>query len=425
MIPVTHSRRHTAVLVAILTCLVWWSASVYASTYQGGKNVVISNLHVIDDDLYVYTNFLTVEGIINGDLSAFAYDARIQGQVTKAINVIGRSVLHTGRCEGTLRSVAGLLAIDGTVGGSATALGRVINLNKGAVIERDFWALGETINIDGIIRGKVLARGQDISITGQIAGDVNLHCENLYIRPPAVISGNLTYYCDNPAVIDSAGVTITGTIKQEKPKAKDTDAGSALARTVALRISGLCAAFLLGMILVRLFRPYAEASYHQLTTRFTMSLAAGLLLLGVIALSVIILGMTLLSGVVGKILISSGNAGAVFGAVLLVFAILMLPISSFFALSGAICFYSGRIIVALFLGAFIMRQFRSGQYLPGFAAMFVGLVALSLSFMIPIVGVLVYLLVAAIGAGAILLGVRHCRQGMGQPASGTTSTSGQ
>ena len=425
MISVTHSRRHTAVPFAILACLVWLSASVYASTYQGGKNVVISNLHVIDDDLYVYTSTLTVEGIINGDLSAFAYDARIQGQVTHAVNVIGRSVSHTGRCEGAFRSLAESLTIDGTVGGSATVVGRAINLNKGAVIERDFWAFGQTIDIDGVIKGKVLARGRDINVTGQISGDVTLHCENLYIRPPAVISGNLIYHSDNPAVIDSAGVTITGTIKQEKPKPKDTDAGSALARTVALHISGLCAAFLLGMILVRLFRPYAEASYHQLTTRFTMSLAAGLLLLGVIALSVIILGMTLLSGVVGKILISAGNAGAVFGAVLLVFAILMLPISSFFALSGAICFYSGRIIVALFLGAFIMRQFRSGRYLPGFAAMFVGLLALSVSFMIPIFGTLVYLLVAAIGAGAILLGVRHCRQGMGQPTSETTPTADQ
>ena len=143
MIPVAHSRRHTAVLVPILACLVWLGASVCASTYQGGKNVVISNLHIIDDDLYVYTNTLTVEGTINGDLSAFAYDARIQGKVTKAINVCARSLSHTGRCEGTLRSFAEFLAIDGMVGGSATALGRVINLNKGAVIEHDFWALGQ------------------------------------------------------------------------------------------------------------------------------------------------------------------------------------------------------------------------------------------------------------------------------------------
>jgi hypothetical protein len=401
---------------SIITCLVTLlvSVPVFGSIFERGENVVISNVHVIDDDLYVYANDFKMEGTINGDLSVFAYDSKIQGQVSRAVNVVSRSTVHTGRCEGPFRSLSALLTMDGTVGGSATIIGRMISFNKGSVVERDMVVRGINVNIDGIIKGRLDAKGDNITITGQIGGDVVVNCKHLYIKPPAVISGNLTYDCDGEPQIDSSGVTIVGTVKRSAVRPTDEDGGTKVLRAIAMRISGLCAAFLFGLIIVRLFPSYAAASYRQLTARFTTSLAAGLLVLAVIVVCLIILVMTLLTGIAGQILFSAGQTGAAFGVILTVFAILMLPISSFSALTGAILFYAGRVFVALFLGAFILRKSSGNGTLPRSGPMFVGLLLLSALFWIPVAGVLLYLFVAALGAGAIVLGVKDCRKVMAE-----------
>jgi cytoskeletal protein CcmA (bactofilin family) len=410
---------------AFLTLLILvTSAPVFGSVFESGKSVVISNVHVVDDDLYVYSNDFRMEGTINGDLCVFAYESKIQGLVSRAVNVFARSASHVGRCEGPFRSFSETLTMDGTVGGSATVIGRLISINKGAVIERDLVARASTVEIDGTIKGKLDAKGDEIIITGQIGGDVVVGCKRLWIKPPAVISGNLTFACEGEPQIDSSGVTIVGTVKRAAPKVPE-DSAAPLLGTIATRVSGLCAAFLFGLILVRLFPSYARASYLQLTGRFTTSLATGLLVIGIIVMCLVVLVLTLVTGIAGQILFSAGQTGAAFGVVLTVFAILMLPISSFSALSGTILFYAGRVFVAFFLGALILRKSPSRGTLPGSGAMFIGLLVLSILFWIPVGGTIIYLFAAATGAGAIVLGIKDCRKFMADANGATTPPSVQ
>jgi cytoskeletal protein CcmA (bactofilin family) len=423
MIPMPNIRRSLFTLL-ILVGISLAAVPVLGSVFQKGETVVISNVHVIDDDMYVRATTLRMEGTINGDLLAFAYDAKIQGQVSKSVNVFARTITHTGRCDGSLRSFSEDLSIDGTVGGSVTALGRLISLNKGAVVERDMWASGQDVLVSGIVKGKLTARGGEITITGQIGGDVDIDCDRLFIKPPAIITGNLTYLTKDPVEIDSSGVTITGTVKRGTPQAKDENADASTISSIATKIAGLCAAFLFGMIIMRLFRPYAEASYRQLTSRFATSLAAGLLVLGILIGCIIILAMTLLTGLASQFLMTSGP-GAAFGVILLVFSILMLPIASFSVLSGAILFYTGRIIIGLLLGALIMRKTSKDKPLPGFGALFVGLLLLSLVFAIPIFGAICYVAVAALGAGAIALGIKECWREVRSSRAEAANTVGQ
>jgi cytoskeletal protein CcmA (bactofilin family) len=408
-------QRSVLGLLFICLCAALMGAGVSASVFQKGKQVVISNLHVIDDDLYAWGEDFTMEGTVNGDLTAGAMDAKIYGQVSKAVNVSGFKVLYAGRCGGAYRSFAYEQTLDGVVGGSAVALGYSIELGKGAVVEHDFWAAGLILRLDGLVKGKVWARAANIFITGHIDGDVELHGEHLTILPPAVINGNLTYFSNNPPSIDTSGVTITGTVRHERPDQSASDGKISSAQNIVFRISGLIAAFLLGAFLLRLCRSYVEASFRQVTTKFSASLAAGLVLVGLIALSFIVLAMSALAGLIGQALIASGGVGSVFGSILLVFSILALPISGFFSLTGAITFYLGRVIIALLLGALVTRQLSSEGKLPGYAVMFVGLLILSALFAIPYAGIVIYLVVATIGAGALVLGVKRCREEIRRP----------
>ncbi|MBI5267815.1 MAG: polymer-forming cytoskeletal protein [candidate division Zixibacteria bacterium] len=395
-----------------------WGMGVSASVFQKGKQVVISNLHVIDDDLYVWGEDFSMEGTINGDLTVGAMGVKIYGQVSRAVNVSGLKVLYAGKCGGAYRSCVYEQTIEGVVGGSAVAIGNLIELGKGAVVEHDFWAAGGTLRLDGLVKGRVWARVRHIVITGQINGNVELHSENLTIRPPAIINGNLTYYSNNAPDIDTAGVTITGTVRHERPDSGALEHRLSIVQNTLFRISGLIAAFLLGAILLRFCCPYVETSFRLVTANFATSLAAGLVLLGVIVLSLIVLMMSALAGLIGQALIASGGAGSVFGSILLVFSILALPISGFFGLSGSIIFYLGRIVVALLVGGLVTRQLSADRRVPGYGAMFLGLLILSALFAVPYAGTLIYLVVATIGAGALVVGVKRCREAMRQSAAG-------
>lgn len=405
----TFDHSSIGSLLLTLACSVLLGAAVSASVFQKGKQIVISNLHVIDDDLYVWGEEFTMEGTINGDLTAGAMNSRIYGRVSKAVNVAGLKVLYAGKCDGAYRAFAYEQTIEGTVGGSAVAAGSMIELGKGAVIEHDFWAAGASLHLDGLVRGKVWARAENAFITGQIDGDVEIHGKNLTIRPPAVINGNLTYFSDNPPNIDTSGVTITGTVRHEKPDQSASSDKYSLAQSVIFRISSLIAAFLLGVILLRVFRPYAESTFRKCGTGFATNLATGLVSLGVIVMSMIVLAMAVLAGVVGQALITSGGVGSIFGSALLVFAILALPVSSFFGLTGAITFYLGRVVVALFLGAYVTRRLTPERKLPGYTPLLVGLFTLGVLYSIPYAGVVIYLFVATVGAGALVQGVKNCR----------------
>jgi cytoskeletal protein CcmA (bactofilin family) len=416
------SRTVTNTFLVILSFAVFHAAAtVNASVFEKGKSVIISNVHVVDDDLYVYTSDFRMEGTVNGDLSVFAYDGKIQGHVSHAVNIFGRSVSHTGRCDGPFRSFSETLSMDGTVGGSATLIGLRILFNKGAVIERDLVARGAEVSVDGTVRGKLNVEADQVTITGQIVGDTRITCKKLWIKPPAVLSGNLIYESEEPPQIDSSGVTIVGTVTRTTPKLVP-QSDTPIIKTIAMRLSGLCAAFLFGLILIRLFPTYAKVSCEQLRTRFAASLATGLLILGVVVACAFVLIMTLVAGIAGQILFSTGQAGTVFGVILTVFSILMLPITGFSAVSGAILFYAGRLFVALLIGNFILRRSVPQGGLPGSLPLFLGLLVLTLLFWIPIGGTIVYLFVAAVGAGAIMLGIRQCRKTVSPTDSSTLNT---
>lgn len=416
------SRSITVKFIALLGCVMLiMTMPVGASVFEKRKSVVISNVHVVDDDLYAYATDFRMEGTVNGDVTVFAYDGKIQGHVSHAVNIFARSVSHLGRCEGPFRSFSEIVSIDGSIGGSATLIGRLATIGKGAVIERDLFSRSADVIIDGVVKGKVDVGAENVIITGRIDGDVRVECKQLSIKPPAIIAGNLTYDCELPPQIDSAGVTIVGSVTKATPKIV-AETGDPFVKTLAMRVSGLCAAFLFGLILIRLFPTYALVSYEQLRTRFATSLATGLLILGILVVCAVILVMTLVTGIAGQVLFSTGQAGTAFGVILTVFAILMLPITSFSAISSAILFYAGRLFVALLIGHFILKRSAPVPGLPKSLALFVGLLVLTLLFWIPYVGTLIYLFVAAVGAGAIVLGIRQCRKTIAEAKSATNNT---
>ncbi len=387
-----------------------------ASVFKKGDNVQITNLDVIDDDLYEFGGRMTVDGVVTGDLTAFNYQSTINGSVGQSANLFCRNIVVNGKVDGSLRGFGETVTLGGYVTRSVILIGRDVTLARGSVVEKDASVFGGEAALDGTIKGNVRVEAGLVEISGVITGDVKIDAERVQILPPAVITGNLTYTSKRQAEIDtSGGVTISGKTTWNLPKKEgETETGKSSAYTgFVVRISSLLAAFLFGIIIAYLFKPYITEAVNQVRTRTTISIAAGLLGVLMLIVALVVLILAIASFIAGFLLIAGDLAPI--GSIVLIFSILMLPLSSFAGISGGILFYTGKIIIAFWIGYVIMRKAKPNSAALSKSALCIGLAILACLFAIPILGTLVYLAAAIVGAGGIMLGIKHCRGGIMTP----------
>lgn len=409
----------------MVTALVALPHIARASIFKHDSTVQVSKIEAIDDDYYVYANRLLMDGVINGDLSAFCFRMEIRGEVGQSANLFAQGVKMEGKVNGSMRAFAQQVALDGYVARSALLLGQDIEVGKNSVVERDLAAYGGQVIIDGTVKGNVTVKCETVDLTGVIVGNADIEADHITITAPAVITGNLVYTSKNKAHIDlDKGVTITGTTTWNLPsqKPEETSGKNAGLANLVVRISSLLAAFIFGLVVARVFRPYAEESFNQLHSRFSTTIAAGLMGILILVLCIIVLAVSLAAMLAGYLIIKTGLAPL--GSIVMIFSILMVPVTSFAAVSGAIILYSGKILCGFALGHVIMSRARPGSLLLTGSGLFVGLVILTLLFAIPYVGWIFYVAACVVGAGAILLGIKHCRKGVWGAASTALSSAG-
>lgn len=408
---------HVLTLAAVALAMLLSAGVTYASVWEHEDVLEISRLHTIDDDLWVSANTFRLNGSVTGDVWSFGYTADISGKVNGSLQTFARIFRMNGSTDGSVRVFAQTLELSGYVGRSVLAMAETFTLDDGAVIGRDAHVLGSQVSINGTIRNNAFLMGDRIEIRGMIEGNATLEGKKIVIMPPAVIQGDLVYKTeDSTDITIEPGVTILGTTSWNR----DVDEGdgedeSSFGTDLLLSISSLLAAFLFGVIVVRIFRPYAEESYKQLRERTLAALATGVASVFGLIFCILILLVAIFSILAGMILIENGGL-AVFGGPLLILSILLVPITSFLSVSGAVILYSGKIIVAFLIGAMIVKGV-PGQSPLRASALILGLLVLGIVFLIPYLWFLAYAIVTVVGAGAIILGIRNCPRHQAQSAS--------
>lgn len=381
-------------------------------------DVHISNLHSIENDLYVGANIITIDGLIDGDLFAAAHTLYINGRISGSVNTASRKVRHAGQIEGSLRAIAEEVTVDGQIDRSVLFFGQDLILGKGAVIGRDVDAFGERVEVQGRIKGDFRFHGEIAYLTGQVDGNVEITAKTITIAPPAVINGNLTITTEDESKVKLApGITILGDTEWLSPKTDEDEEDTGRPDAAAsLAISKALAAFLFGIIAVSVFRRYAELSLARLNDQMALSFGAGLLMMVTVIICSVVLVLSLVAMVSGWVLI--GGDVPLAGAVLLIGSTFIVPVSCFAGVSGGVIFYSGKIVCALLLGGLLVRGTRRKANPLGKWRMLLGLLLLTVLFSIPYLGLLLYFLISLTGAGAIVLAIKDCHRQSQAPNDG-------
>ncbi|MGQ0848888.1 MAG: hypothetical protein ACT4OP_07185 [Actinomycetota bacterium] len=165
--------------------------------------VLVRQEEVVEEDLYAAGNRIQVDGRIEGDLFAAAFDEiLISGEVTGDVFVIAGRVVITGRVGGSVRLAATNLRMEGSVGDDVAFA--VWEATVEGNVGRDLLVWGRRVLVNGETARDLRGQMKSLDLDGHIGGAVDVAVDHLRIGPTAEVVGEIAYRSSREAVVEQA-----------------------------------------------------------------------------------------------------------------------------------------------------------------------------------------------------------------------------
>lgn len=354
------------VLLCVLLLLAGYS---YAAELRSGNSVDYPKGSAVTDDILAAGNQVNIDPEVRGDITAAGQSVTVSGSVEDSVMLAGNSVTVTGPVGNDAWMAGQNVALSSSVADNAYLAGSNVRLTDRASVGTDLLAAGNNLAILGNVRRNMRIAGNDITIGGTVGGNVYAHSNNtIRILDGAVIRGNLFYESPKEASI-APGARILGRTERSIPARER--AKPVFWSKFLFWLGSLIASILFGVIFIALFPHYSQQTADTVKHSLWVSLGIGFTLFILVPIALFIIFMTILG----------------------------IPIALSALAVYLVLLYAARIPVAIALGQFILGRGR--QSLPNqYGSMILGLVIIYLIGLIPILGGLVKIVVAAVGLGA-------------------------
>ena len=413
----TRIHRRSFRLLAALALLIGMAAGpLYAAEPRGGEQVVIARGEVIDDDLYVAANTVTIDGTIKGDLVAIANQVIVNGTIEGDLLAAGQGVLINGAIGDDVRAggEAVKLGPDARVGGDLVVGALSLETQPGSTVSRDLLIGGYQALLGGEVGRTVRGGLNRMELRGAVGGDVDVALggdtsasavqfapagsiiiptvpPNLTLGDSARIAGKLSYTSSAEAARSPSAQIGAGVAYNERP----ATAAAPPQPAWLSYLQRLATLLLIGALLLWFAPAWTRRLADTVQARPLPSLGWGVLS----AAALIIAGLAILIGTIALAAMfgfarMGGLAALIVGLGVLANAVLLLGSISFmaFVAQALIAFTAGRWLLQKTQPAWAERP-----YLP----LVVGLVLYLVLRAIPGLGTLTGLLVVLLALGAL------------------------
>ncbi len=298
--------------------------------------------------------------------------------------VLAQSIRFTGVAEDDVRLMtAERISVEGPIEGNLSAVAWAGNMlvSTNAVVEgTSHLQSGKRITLSGTFSGNVTATAPKIVVSGTFKGDLTLDAQQIQLLPGTTIGGNLisTHERDLPL---PDGVELSGT--QEQLESFQSFFEEQMRRLFwLLLVMQVVSASLVGILLLRLVPRFLGHAVDVAVGFRGPSMGVG--------------ALTLLVG---------GSAGLLFLSTR--FAV---GTGIFLLTVTGLLFYTGHIVMALALGATLMRSRKGFSFGRLALALLVGLILVYILFSVAFIGFGLYILISCWGMGALVLAIRNSQQ---------------
>ena len=317
--------------------------------FRTGREVMVAADETVTTDLYASGASVTIEGTVEGDVVASGGNVDISGSVGGDVLIGTGNADISGEVTGDARIGAGRVLVSGSIGEDLSVGAGQTTLSSAGTVGEDFlFGTGQT-SLHGAVEGNVVGSTGDYNRTGTIGGteDVNV-------------------------------------VERGEPSFGDR---------VLYAVQRFVAIALIGLLLLWLVPRAVDGSAETLRRRPWASLGVGVLgAFGFIVLIVLIfLVMILLSIAFGLLQLSTLLGVTVFGSLTLVTVVTFL--------FWLLVFFGAQAVVGMLLGRLAVGTEASRRWL----ALILGVLIVVVLISIPIAGIVLGILIALFGLGAVIL----------------------
>jgi cytoskeletal protein CcmA (bactofilin family) len=369
--------RPLRLLALVVLILALTPSPAAAADIRQGQDITIGTTETIEDDLYAFGTNIAINGTIHGDLVAAGNIISVDGNVTGDVIAAGQSIMIRGQVGGSVRAAGNTIVLDGKVANDLLAAGTELTILSNGRVGRDVIVGATNATISGQIGRNLQAGSTNVKIEGGVGGNVIASVERLQLTDRATIGGNLKYTSKNEAQIANAS-SVKGSIERQTPENSREPLVTGPAALVIEWLKGLIGLLILGILVVFFFPGFSRRAGEALVHSPWLTLAIGaLVLIGLPILAIVFFAVGALIG------------GWWIGFVVLSLFVVVLALSIPIAAVG--------------VGGALLRIAR--RPVPVWLALLIGLIALLLVALIPILGGLVIFCALLFGMGATTIAV--------------------
>lgn len=364
--------------VALLaTLLLLVPTGLFAATLETSKNpLVVSEPPV--GNAYLFGPDLSVAAPVTGDLAASAGSVIISAPISGDALVAAGSIETRKPISGDLRAVGGRITVGDVVGGDLVVAGGSITVHAAPSFA---WIAGGYVNADGGAKGPVTIYAGTVLLGGTFSHDVKVTAsDRITIAPGTVIHGHLSYDAPQqieipPSAVIDGGVEYVG--KSFLPTTNEAQT-FALAGAGIFFIVRILAAMIAAGLFSGLFPRFAQSVADLALSRSIRRFA----LLALLGFGVLVATPFLI------ILLLATFAGAGVAFIILSAYVLLLLISY--------------VLASIIAGAALVRSITKRSLFLWRDAV-VGMLALSVVALVPVLGWFVFAILFAVGIGSLTL----------------------
>jgi cytoskeletal protein CcmA (bactofilin family) len=218
--------------------------------------VLVTADDVVPEDLYAAGNRVLIEGRVEGDLYAAAFEeVAVAGEVTGDVVAISSRVSITGQVGGSVRVVAGTVSVGGEVTNDLLVAAWNTGLLAGGSIGRDLINWGRNASVAGEVGGDILGRFSRLQLDGRVGGSVEVSVVRLVVEENTRVEGDLAYRSRAEAEINA--VDPASSVIRQTPLRPNIRVRALILLTLGLTMLTLMAG---GLILATLWPDLLESS---------------------------------------------------------------------------------------------------------------------------------------------------------------------
>lgn len=352
----------------VLISLLAFVGVANAQSFRTGDNITVSSGETVNAMLLSAGRNIDIAGTVNGDVYCAGSNITISGSVTGDVICAGQNVTISGRVDGDVRLAGQTVTVSGTVTGSASIATQTLTIGNNGSVGRDLFAGTQTAALNGKVGRDATIAANDLAVNGVVERDVRGEINSVNIGSSGKIGGNLDYTGQNDPNISQNGV-VTGKVTRHAPREQGVNQNSVARAAVTFLIYMVLAMLLMGLVAVWLIPGVVEESSEYAIQKP---------------------GVTLLVGAAASFLVPI----IIF---MLFVSVVGIPLAIIFGLLWVVIVMLSGTFAAYLLARSLLRNLKSPV-----STILIGVLLLTLLYIIPIVNFFAVIFAYLFGTGMIL-----------------------